>query len=93
MGQVVQLVDHAPVCADKPQMIQWLRLWADALESGRYGEFRSVVLVVESDDGTLSTLCQSSAGLDRMRLVGLLQIAAHRSIDGEGRIETLREGA
>lgn len=88
MSEVVRLIDRAPVaCGGKPELVEWLRGWADALESGEYGEFRSLVLVVETTDGVLGTLSQSIGDMDRLRLVGMLHAAAHRRLDGEPRVE------
>lgn len=91
MAEVVRLIDRAPVaCSDKPDLIAWLRAWADGLESGEYGDFRSLVLVIESADGVLATLSQSLGELDRLRLVGMLHTAAHRRLDGHAQVEHLR---
>jgi hypothetical protein len=87
---VINLIDHAPVaCADKPDMIQWLRVWTDGLAEGRYGDFRSVVLIVESTDGQLATLSQSLGEMDQARLVGLLHTAAHLRLDGRAQMADL----
>lgn len=94
MTEVVRLSDRAPVaCSDKPDLIAWLRAWADGLESGDYGDFRSLVLVVETTDGVLATLSQSIGCMDRLRLVGMLHTAAHRRLDGDARVEDLRDEA
>ena len=47
---VVRLIDHAPIaCWDQQELLGWLKDWVEALESGRYGEFRSLMLVAEQD--------------------------------------------
>lgn len=88
---VVRLIDRAPIaCSDQEELFAWLRGWGDALESGEYGDFRSLMLVAESKDGQLAMISQGLQQIDNARIVGLLMAVAHRSLNGEANILDLR---
>ena len=89
---VVRLIDHAPVaCSDQAELFEWLRDWAEALESGKYGEFRSMILVLESKDGRQAMISQGIHQIDNARLAGLLTSCIHRRLDGGASINEFRE--
>lgn len=92
MSNVINLLDHASVsCGDVPQLADWMREWADALESGDYGDIRSIAFVVETKEGEIATLSQSIGGMDAARLCGLLTIAAAQKAHGGASIRELWE--
>jgi hypothetical protein len=82
---VVHLVDRAPVAVNGlDQMRDWAGQWLDALCSGNYGQIRSMTILVESDDGRVATVSQSTnPHQDRARVTGLLFTAAHDRIGAE----------
>lgn len=88
---VVRLVDKAPgfSMADVSELCGWLRDWADYLEKPGSWVPRSAVLVVESDNGGIAAFAQSLEQMDKARLVGLLQMAAVRKINGGANLEDL----
>lgn len=87
---VLRLVDYAPVAvADTEQLAGWAHDWIDALKGGDYGPLASLVLLVETEGGQLAMISQSTRTLDRARLIGLLQVAIHRRLDGGAQIEGL----
>ncbi len=89
---VIRLVDHAPsAVSGQEDMFHWLREWTVALESGEYGEFRSMVLVVEDRAGNLGSISQSLNPMDTARVVGLLSMMAVRKANGEGNIMDMRQ--
>jgi hypothetical protein len=92
VSEVVRLIERASVPADgREGLAEWLHSWADGIASGDYGDTRSLVLVIESMDGQLAVIAQSSLSLDKARVVGLLACAAHREVDGNARIEDMRQ--
>jgi hypothetical protein len=89
---VTRLLDRAPVAAsDQADLMDWLQGWVDGFKGGDYGEFRSVVVLLESKDGRLATISQSIGHMDGTRLIGLLMNAAHRKMDGNAQIDGLRQ--
>lgn len=93
MGTVTRMIDHAPVAVgDHQQMGEWIKTWAEAFADGDYGEFRSVVVVLEAPDGQMGIVSQSIGAMDKARLVGLLMAAAHRKLDGQAAIQDLEVG-
>lgn len=92
---VVRLIDRAPGFAvdGHSEMIGWLESWLAGFKQGDYGKFRSLVLVIEADDGTLATISQSLATMDSIRVAGLLMAASHRKLDGHAAIEELEQQA
>lgn len=90
---VIRLVDRAPGFAveDSTALTQWAAKWIEALASGNYGSIKSLVIVVESDHGNIAVLSQSTGNVDGARLAGLLFGAAHRKLDGRGKIEDLQK--
>lgn len=89
--KVVRLLDRAPVSVDDPvDLCQWAHLWIDAIQSGDYGTPKSLLLVVESDDGRLGVVSQSLGQMDRARITGLLHLAAQWKADGAAQIEDLK---
>lgn len=81
MGEVVRLVDTAPVSVTADEMRAWAHAWLDAGIDAPAG-IRSVVLLFEHADGTLSKASQSVGAMDRVRMVGLLNLAAMWCADG-----------
>lgn len=91
MSEVVRLVDRAPVAVgDQAELMEWLQNWLDGLKAGEYGEFRSIVVLLETKGGELATISQSITQMDGTRLIGLLHQAAHRKADGNAEIGGLR---
>lgn len=92
MGDVVRLVDNAPgISIDGHDgMMDWAREWVEGFARGEYGKFRSMAIVVETADGRVATIAQSVAKMGGTAMVGLLVMAAHRKMDGAGRIDDLR---
>lgn len=90
---VVRLVDRAAGFAveDHQHLCEWLAQYADALQHGDHGKVRSFVVVIEGENGELAVISQSLALLDRPRVVGLLQLAAHRCCDGNSGLENLKD--
>ena len=90
---VVRLVDRVKGVAvsDQADLMDWLQAWTDGLKEGEYGEFRSIVLVLETKDGQLATIAQSLGALDTARLIGLLIKCAHHKTDGSAEIADLRQ--
>lgn len=88
---MVRLIDCAGGISpsDHEDLCDWLASWAGNLKRGDYGKVRSLITVIESESGQLAVISQSLASLDRARTAGLLQIAAHRRIDGGAMIEDL----
>ena len=92
MGDIVKLIDTAPVpCGGNEQLGDWLTQWAAALGEGKYGDLRSLVLVIERTDGQVATITQTTGVFDGARVAGLLAYALHRKIDGAADIRDLRE--
>lgn len=92
--RVVRLVDRVGVSVDgHSDLCAWLRSWTDSFERGDYGEFRSLVLVIESEAGELATIAQSLGRMDMVRCAGLLMAAAHRKLDGNTGIERLEQAS
>lgn len=91
-SNVIRLIEKAPgyPAEDIHALCQWLREWADHLESPGSWMPRSLVLVIESDNGGLGAIAQSLESLDKARIVGLLQMAAIRKSYGEAGIEDCR---
>lgn len=89
---VIRLIDKAPGYPpeDIHGLCEWLRAWADHLEKPGDWMPRSLVLVIESDNGGLAAIAQSLESMDKSRIVGLLQMAAIRKCEGSGTIEDLR---
>ena len=91
MGEVVRLIDCA--LGYSPDSVHglcdWLRNWADNLESPGSWVPTSLIVVIESDNGGLGVISQSLTIMDKARLVGLLQIAANRKADGGANLEDL----
>lgn len=88
---VVRMIDRAPVaCSDQEELFGWLKDWIEALEAGRYGEFRSIALVLESKDGRQAMISQGTQQIDNARLVGLLTSIIYRRLDGGANIADLR---
>jgi hypothetical protein len=87
----VRLIDcaHGISPSDHEDLCDWLASWAGNLKSGRHGKVCSLITIIEGENGQLAVISQSLESLDRARIVGLLQIAAHRRIDGGARIEDL----
>lgn len=82
MGEVVRLVDTAPVSVTADEMREWARAWLDAGIDAPAG-IRSVVILFEHADGSLSKVSQSTRLMDTARLVGVLTLAAMRCAAGE----------
>lgn len=88
---VVRLVDKAAgfPTEDVHQLCQWLRDWADHLESPGSWVPKTVIVVVESDAGGLGVISQSLEVLDKARVLGLLQLAVVRKACNNAEIEDL----
>lgn len=85
MGDVIRLVDTQPVaCGDPAEIRAWADAWLDSICAGDYGRVKSLVLVVERDDGQVGAVTQSIASMDTTRLVGLLTTMIYRKLDGRG---------
>lgn len=91
MSEVIRLVDRAPGFAvdDSLALTEWAQQWIEGLASGDYGDIKSLVIVVEGSRGDVAVLSQSTGAVDGARLAGLLFAAAHRKLDGLGKIEEL----
>lgn len=83
--KVIQMLDHVGVCCSgQDQLAEWLDAWSKHLIAGAEGELRTVVVLIERADGSMSKITQSIAQpTDRMRLVGFLHDAAYRALAGE----------
>lgn len=91
-NNVLHLVDHASIGVDGHDgLMDWAQSWLDAFKERGYGKFRSMIVLVETDDGQLAAISQSSGQLDGTRLTGLLYSAAHRRADGQLNIERIKE--
>lgn len=90
-AEVVRLIDRTPgiACSDVDDLCDWLTGWASAMKEGDYGDIRTVVVVVENDEGRLGVISQSLNILDGARLCGLLTLAAHRKADGRATMDEL----
>lgn len=86
MSNVIKLVGVAPVSVDPEQMGEWAAEWVSAIMSGRFGKPRTLVIMMEADDGHLGLVSQSTAQLDAARLIGLMHVAAHRTAEGGCRL-------
>lgn len=91
-SNVIRLVEMAPGYSPEGihELCEWLRNWADHLESPGSWMPKSLVVVIESDNGGVGVISQSLEQMDKARLVGLLQIAAIRKSYGEATIEDCR---
>lgn len=92
MTNVIRLIDKAPGYSpeDVHGLCEWLREWANYLERPGSWMPRSLVLVIESDNGGLGAIAQSLEAMDKARIIGLLQTAAIRKCNGECTVEDLR---
>lgn len=89
---VVRLIDRAPVAVSgQEELFAWLKDWVDALAAGDFGEFRSIVLVLESADGPLASISQSLVSMDGYRVAGMLNAVADKRLNGGGNIMDLRK--
>lgn len=79
-SNVTRLVDRAQGIP-APDLREWLGTYLKA-ESLDPGTVKSVVLLVERQDGSIRYASQSVAPLDGFRFVGLLQHAIHRMLHG-----------
>lgn len=92
MSEVVHLLDRAPVpCGGVAGLCEWLRSWVDGIESGEFGDIRAMVLVLETPEGKMATIAQSTTPMTRARMAGLLTCAAHDKMGGAANIESLRK--
>lgn len=91
MSGVVRLVDRAGGYSpdDLRDLAEWAAQWIDAIGAGKYGDVKSIAIVLEGANGATAVVSQSLHGLDMARLVGLLHITAHRRMDGGARIEEI----
>lgn len=90
MSKIARMIDYAPVrCGDHDDLIRWLKAWTETLESDL--SVKSLAVVVETEDGQLGLISQSTGDLDRARLVGMVQMAINQRADGGAHIEDLLE--
>lgn len=92
MGDVVRLIDVAAGFSpsDTAGLMEWAQNWLDAFKAGKYGEFRSMTIIVEDKDGQLATVSQGFVPMDTARMVGILQFMSHIKINGGGSISGFR---
>ncbi len=93
-GNVVKLVDVAPGFSmeSTADIGDWMKQWGGHVEQGKLGSIATVAVVLETADGHLAVISQSTdKSIDRCRLVGLLTYAAHKRMDGGAHIEDLME--
>lgn len=83
--KVVRLVEtkHGFKSKNRRELLEWLRAWAGTLEAD--DNVKSLTLVIETDDGNVFQISQSTVENDGFRLLGLLHIVSHRICDGSGR--------
>ncbi len=91
-ARVTPLMSVAPGfrCDSDAQIVTWLRDWLDQVEED--GNVRSLILIVETTDGNVYHLGQTThkaAGL--ARVLGLLQLLAHKLLHGTGRHPSIEE--
>lgn len=90
-SNVVRLLDRAPVSVDDPaDLADWAHAWIDAIAGGEYGSPKSMLIVIERDDGRLGVISQSMGAMDKARICGLLHLAAQWKGDGDAQIEDLK---
>jgi hypothetical protein len=89
---VVRLLERANGFSpdDPADLCDWAQAWIENIKDGDYGKPRSLVIVVERDDGRIGVISQSLGPLDRARLCGLMHIAAQWKASGDARIEDLK---
>jgi len=90
-SNVVNLLDRASVMVDEQEIGAWLVEWAQAIASGEYGKVRTAMIVIETADGQLAQVHQSTAPSDRARILGLLQGLQQEVWADGAKIHELRE--
>lgn len=79
MTNVVRIMEgnaHAP---SNEHIAEGLRDAAKWVAAGDYGDAHTVIVVIEHENGQLARLTFGKP-IDRARLVGMLEIAAHRAM-------------
>lgn len=91
--KIVRLVDRAHVrTGSDSEILAWARGWLDQIEED--GQVRSLLLVVETNDGNVYHLGQTThpAGSGgAARVLGLLHILVHKILHGRGHHPLLEE--
>lgn len=72
-------IAEAP-CNDNSQIAADLRMLADRVESGGYGDTRMFVLVLDTNEG-VQRYSNGFAGMCKIDVVGILTLAAHKCMD------------
>ena len=87
---IVRLVERAGgySMSGQADLMDWALSWLAQLEAD--GNVRTLAFVVETKDGDLYRLAQSTEMLDGTRLVGLLTTLIYRINEGAGFHPTLR---
>ena len=87
MGEVVRMIDKGSVpCSDAADIAAWAESWIEAAMRGDFGSVKSLIIVVENDLGEIGAVSQSTAPMDRMRLIGMLTALVHKRLDGQAQI-------
>ncbi len=81
--KVVRLIEKTSIgCNGSSDMADMLCAWAEQIRDGSCGDVHSMVVVIQDNNGKTYALRQSKAPIDMVRLVGLLQMTAHRIMTG-----------
>lgn len=73
----------AAICNNTPAVARQLRILADRLDAGDYGEVRGTVTVLDTDHGVQRYSAGPSDGFSRVEVAGLLTYAVHNLIKPE----------
>lgn len=87
--KVIHLADQSHGFST-PDLRKWAHEWIDELASGEY-PVRSMVIMVEDNDGQMFKVSQSLVRLDGLRVVGMLQALQLALLEGRGGYEDLVE--
>jgi hypothetical protein len=90
--KVVRLIDRAPgiASANREELFAWLDGWLEQIEEE--GNARSLILIVETTDGNVYHLGQTTHPVaGAARVLGLMQILGHKILHGTGHHPTIEE--